>query len=107
VDQQQLKSVFKTTNLLTPKEINVMIRSLPDGKLEYIKFKDVLFDVRFELVKSRLLDTNLSEISNHVLEECKRIDKADTGKINIEDLKLVFYRSKKISLTPFQVLTNV
>jgi hypothetical protein len=57
--------------LLTPKEINVIIRSFKTGEtqFEYKLFNDLLFDVRFELARSRLMDTGLEKLSEHLIAE--------------------------------------
>ncbi len=47
------------SNLIAPKEINIIMRSLKEDTFEYATFEQVLFDVRFELAKSRLMDTNV------------------------------------------------
>ena len=50
------------SNLLTPKEINIIMRSLKDESYEYKTFRQTLFDVRFELAKSRIMDTNIDKL---------------------------------------------
>ena len=46
-------------NLLTPKEINIIMRNLQEENFEYKTFDQMLYDVRFELAKSRIMDTNI------------------------------------------------
>ena len=41
------------------KEINVMIRKCKNETYAYGNFNDDLYDVRYELARSRYLDTNL------------------------------------------------
>ena len=60
------------TNLITPKEINKMMMefqsqqlkfiSLKEDMYEYKDFDSLLFDVRFELAKSRIMDTNIDRL---------------------------------------------
>jgi Ca2+-binding EF-hand superfamily protein len=109
ITPKELKSTLLASNMITPKEINVLIRNIKEDHFEYVKFPDVIFDVRFELVKSRLLDTNMGVLAEHFITEFKKFDEKDTEKISVTDLKSVLLKSKKINLTPFQVnnLTNI
>jgi hypothetical protein len=50
------------SNLLTPKEINIIMRSVKSDKFEYRTFSTLLYDIRFELAKSRLMDTNIDKL---------------------------------------------
>jgi hypothetical protein len=50
------------SNLLTPKEINNILRSIKDERFEYRTFSSLLYDVRFELARSRLMDTNIDKL---------------------------------------------
>jgi hypothetical protein len=49
-------------NMITPKEINVILRSIKGEAFEYKEFDHVLYDVRFELAKSRIMDTNIDQL---------------------------------------------
>ena len=55
----ELKGSMSQSNLIAPKEINIIMRSIKEQTFEYATFPKVLFDVRFELAKSRLMDTNI------------------------------------------------
>ena len=63
----QLKETLKSTCLLTPKEINGMIRTLGNEDFKYEEFSERLFVVRYELARSRILDTNMDKIQNYVV----------------------------------------
>ena len=58
----QLKKAIILSNLLTPKETNVLLRNIKDDQFEYSKFDILLYDVRFELAKSRVMDTNIDKL---------------------------------------------
>lgn len=60
ITYNQLKQAFARYNLFSPKEVNMIIRNLRSDTFEYKTFETVLYDVRFELAKSRLMDTNIS-----------------------------------------------
>ena len=56
------------SNLLTPKEINIILRSIKGEHFEYRTFSTLLYDIRFELAKSRLMDTNIDKLQEHLIE---------------------------------------
>jgi hypothetical protein len=43
------------------------MRSLKEETFEYKTFEQTLFDVRFELAKSRLMDTNIDKLQEHLI----------------------------------------
>lgn len=71
------------SNLFTPKEMNNILRSIRDEKYEYRDFGNLLYDVRFELAKSRLMDTNIDKLQEHLIEEFKNLDPENKGTISI------------------------
>jgi predicted metal-dependent hydrolase len=62
---KDFRSIIGSCAMLTPKEINVILRSFKQTEttFEYKEFPNLLFDVRFELAKSRLMDTGLDKLS--------------------------------------------
>jgi Ca2+-binding EF-hand superfamily protein len=58
----QLKKALFQCNMITPKEFNMIIRSIKTDLFEYKTFQDILYDVRYELTKSRIMDTNIGAI---------------------------------------------
>lgn len=58
----QLKRVLRHSNLLTPKELNGVVRSVVDDQFKPEDFKESLMSVRYELAKSRILETNLDSV---------------------------------------------
>lgn len=67
----------------------------------------MLFDVRYELAKSRIMDTNLENLQEHLIDIFSAFDNG-SGLISIYDIKDALNNSKKLTLTPFQthVLTG-
>ena len=80
-----LIKIFKSAkNMLTFKEIIVIIRNIKQGEeFEYAKFAETLYDVRFELAKSKLMDTNLTKMQEHLISLFEEYDKDKTGKIHL------------------------
>jgi hypothetical protein len=89
--------------LLTPKEVNLIMRTFKSDQttFEYKEFGNILFDVRYELVKSRLMDTSLDKFTENLIYEFASLDTQKTGTISIIDAKKALFSSKYTSLTPF------
>lgn len=80
--------IFKHSSWLTPKEENILLRDYaikyPTDKIEYKTFAEDLYDCRFELAKSRVMDINIDKIEESILEACQVYDDDKTGKIRIQ-----------------------
>lgn len=65
----QFKKAMEGCALLTPKEVNVIVRGFKsdDQLFEYKNFNQLLFEVRFELARSRLMDTGLDKLTEHLI----------------------------------------
>jgi Ca2+-binding EF-hand superfamily protein len=106
---KDLRGCLNSCSLITPKEINVILRSFKatDTVFEYKNFEQLLFDVRYELAKSRLMDTGLDKLTEHLIQEFSRYDTAQVGTITITEVKKALFNSKQSNLTPFQVYTLI
>lgn len=67
VTYEQLKRLILKANLFSPKEINMILRNMKSDTFEYKGFDDLLYDVRFELARSRLMDTNIDTLCPHLI----------------------------------------
>lgn len=76
-------------------------------EFEYKLFETLLFEVRFELARSRLMDTNLDKMTAHLNEEFQKYDSKQCGLITITEIKKSLFNSKKANLTPFQVFNLI
>lgn len=65
------KKAMSSCALLTPKEVNVIIRGTKphQTEFEYKHFETIIFEVRYELAKSRLMDTGMEKFTAHLIEE--------------------------------------
>jgi len=75
----QMQEILRGTSHLTIKEINLLLRDyvMKYGydNIKYTSFADDLYDVRFELAKSRLMDINVKKLPNdYFLKSGKPID---------------------------------
>ena len=62
-----IKRLLRETSLMTPKEINALIRHIKEEDFEYRMLPTLIFDVRFELARSRILETNLDKLQVHLI----------------------------------------
>lgn len=60
-----------------------------------------MFDVRYELARSRLMDTSLDKLAENLVHEFAAFDKEKKGTITITQAKKALFCSKYTSLTPF------
>ncbi len=59
------------------------MRSLKEEMFEYNTFETLLFDVRYELAKSRIMDTNMEKLQEHLTEMFSEYDPEGKGLIQI------------------------
>lgn len=57
--------------------------------------------MRFELAKSRVMDTNLDTLQNHFLEVFSSMDYDNSGFLSLIEVRGALLTSKKAYLTPF------
>lgn len=70
--------------------------------IKYVSFADDLYDVRFELAKSRLMDINIKKLPNdYFIKSGKPVD--SEGRMAIEDVRKILNDSKELILTPVQI----
>mmetsp|Transcript_46975 Transcript_46975/g.34389 ORF Transcript_46975/g.34389 Transcript_46975/m.34389 type:complete len:212 (+) Transcript_46975:923-1558(+) len=80
----------------------MILRSYRDQEFfEYEKLGEVLYEVRFELIRSRLMETNLPQMADHLIYSFAHFDEGN-GLITINEARAVLLSSKKTNLTPFQ-----
>ena len=105
----QLRKAMSNCAMLTPKEQNIIMRSFKQEQthFEYKTFEHLLFDVRFELARSRLMDSSLDKLSELLIAEFSKFDVDSSGLITITEVKKALFNSKHTNLTPFQVYTLI
>jgi len=102
-----METIFHNSSWLTPKEINILLRDacikFGTEKIDYKTFAEELYDCRFELARSRIMDINLTTIAEDILDVCKEkgFDPQGTGFVRIQNLQHVLMQNKKLVLTPF------
>ena len=82
ISYSQLKGLLYKCNLFSPKEANLIIRQMSGDPFEYKNLEQVLYDARFELAKSRLMDTNIGGLAEHLTQMFAEFDFGE-GRISI------------------------
>jgi len=65
--------------LLTPKEKNLLIRLQKSETIKYQEFPDMLYNVRYEIAVSEMMDYNMTDIAMFIRQEFAREDKDGSG----------------------------
>lgn len=95
------KNIIRGTKFITPKEQNLLIRLQKNDLVKISEFKDMLFNVRYEIAVSEMMDSNMSQIEYFIRGEFAKEDKDDSGFISIQAAGEALRRCKKLNLTPF------
>lgn len=103
ISLQHFKNIIRSTKFLTPKEKNLLIRLQKNDQIKFSEFPDMLYNVRYEIAISELMENNMSDLEAVILKEFAHEDTDDTGEITIQQCEDALKRCKKLNLTPFQI----
>ena len=103
ISLQHFKNVVRSTKFLTPKEKNLLIRLQKSNTVKFADFPEMLYNVRYEIASSEIMEQNLDTLESHIRREMARDDKDDDGIIQIKDAEKALARCKQINLTSFQI----
>jgi len=79
----QFKEIIRETTLLTPKEKNLLIRLQKSETIKYQEFPDMLYNVRYEIAVSEMMDYNMNDIAMFIRQEFAKEDNDGSGMIQI------------------------
>ena len=79
VSLQHFKNIVRSTKFLTPKEKNLLIRLQKNEMIKYSEFPDMLYNVRYEVAVSEMMENNMGTMEVFIRSEMAREDKDDTG----------------------------
>ena len=79
VSLQHFKNIVRSTKFLTPKEKNLLIRLQKNEMIKYSEFPDMLYNVRYEVAVSEMMENNMDSMEGFIRSEMAREDKDDTG----------------------------
>jgi Ca2+-binding EF-hand superfamily protein len=99
------KNIVRGTKFLTPKEKNLLIRLQKNETIKYSEFPDMLYNVRYEIAMSEMMESNMSNIEASIVKEFAHEDTDDTGEISVLQAEVAMKRCKALNLTPFQLHT--
>lgn len=83
VSLQHFKNIVRGTKFLTPKEKNLLIRLQKNDRIKYSEFPDMLYNVRYEIAVSEMMESNMTDLEIHIIKEFMHEDSDDTGEITI------------------------
>lgn len=83
ISLQNFKNIVRGTKFLTPKEKNLLIRLQKNDMIKYSEFPDMLYNVRYEIAMSEMMESNMDDLATYIRMEFAREDKDDTGLITI------------------------
>lgn len=79
VSLQHFKNIVRSTKFLTPKEKNLLIRLQKNEMIKYSEFPDMLYNVRYEVAVSEMMENNMDSMELFIRSELAREDKDDSG----------------------------
>lgn len=102
----QMSEVLHNTSYLSIKEINLLLRDYVMrwgyDEIEYTNFAQDLFEVRFDLARSRIMDINIKKFSKDFFASSDYpID--ENGMMDIYCVQQLLSTSKKLTLTPSEI----
>lgn len=101
-----MQQCFHSTSWMTPKEINFLLRDyvMKQGyeQINYTNFAADLYQIRFELANSRIMDINLDSIDKIIVEDCLKVSR-DGKTVKLNQLRCILRDAKQLVLTPVQV----
>jgi hypothetical protein len=83
VSLQHFKNIVRKTKFLTPKEKNLLIRLQKNEIIKYSEFPDMLYNVRYEIAVSEMMESNMSKLESAIVKEFAYEDADDTGEITV------------------------
>ena len=75
----QFKNIIHNCVQVTPHEANLIFRNLKTEEVEYKDFKEMLYNARFEIIKSRIMDTNIDTLDQHLVDLMRAADTKGDG----------------------------
>lgn len=94
VSLEHFKNIVRSTKSLTPKEKNLLIRLQKSEKIKYAEFPQMLYNVRYEIASSEMMEQNMSDLHMIINKEFAKEDKNDTGEIPIQACERALGRCK-------------
>ena len=101
-----MREVLHNTSYLNIKEINLLLRDyvMKYGydEIVYTQFAQDLYDVRFDLAVSRILDINIKKLRADFFTN-SGFDADENGMMSINNVRQIICTSKELTLTPCEI----
>ena len=78
ISLQHFKNIIRSTKFITPKEQNLLIRLQRQEMIKYSEFPDMLYNVRYEIAVSEMMESRMSDLEKQIRMQFARVDKDDT-----------------------------
>jgi len=106
INFDQMREVLHHTSYLNIKEINLLLRDyvmkFGYDEIEYTNFANDLYEVRFDLARSRIMDINITKFRDDFFTnsgfECE-----EDGWMNVSDIRKIISDAKELTLTPCEI----
>lgn len=102
----QMREVLHNTSYLNIKEINLLLRDyvmkFGYDEIEYGNFANDLYDVRFDLARSRIMDINIKKLGDDFFTSAG-FEVDENGWMPIENVRKIITDSKQLTLTPCEI----
>ena len=103
ISLQHFKNIIRSTSFITPKEQNLLIRLQRHDMIKYKDFPDMLYNVRYEIAVSEMMESRMGELEAKIRCEFAEEDKDDNLEITVKQCEAALQRCKFVNLTPFQI----
>jgi len=84
ISLQHIKNIVRSTKFISPKEQNLLIRLQKNQVIKYSELPDMLYNVRFEIASSEIMESSMGDLEIRILKEFSKFDKDDTKIINVK-----------------------
>lgn len=84
ISLEHFKQIVRSTKFITPKEQNLLIRLQRNERIRYADFPDMLYNVRYEIAVSEMMESRMDELELKILREFQHEDKDDNKEITVK-----------------------
>lgn len=89
ISLKDFKKIIRETKQLNPKEKNLLIRLQKAEQINYFEFPDMLYNVRYEISMSEMMEYNIDNVAYDLRSEFARYDKNNSKTITIHECQVV------------------
>ena len=106
INFDQMREVLHNTSYLNIKEINLLLRDyvmkFGYDEIEYGSFASDLYDVRFDLARSRIMDINIKKFRDDFFIN-SGFEADPDGWMPMDDIRKIISDAKELTLTPCEI----